>query len=457
MKKYLALFFLLLVQGCASYSGKKEAFHKHFNVGDFETASKIMYATKNDPKDTKAEAKTSEADCEQLPADYADLGRMKFFIGLNSGTAALYSQNYVLSDTMFGIASDAIDQKETDGYSPKYYEKVMLNTYRAVALLQGGDINNAKVEFNRADSSQRQAAQENKKEINELREEAEAKYAQNLGAAGSVLAQQYTEFNDFEPYADFVNPYTSYMKGLFLALYGSKSDRENAILDLKRVKGMSPKNKYVKADIQMAQNLANGKALPPTVWVIYENGLISEVEKQHFAIPFIINDRIKLAHMALPKLVPQAEAYPNLVVVSNKQKIATESVVDMDRVMKTEFKNRYPAEVMKAVVWMTVNLLAQEAAQQAFGNDNQLMGNIAALAIGAASNPVETRTWSSLPKNIQIARFSMPKNRKIQIFNNSGQPLSEEIKLDKKIKQALVIVRVPSVGAKPAISVTKLK
>ena len=448
MKKYLVIAFMLFLEGCASYSHKKDVFHQQFNVGNFEAASTVMYSSTSKEKAANTESE------KQM----SDLGDMKFFIGLNSGTAAMYSQDYALSDVMFDIASDSIAKEETDGYSPKYYEKVMLHTYRALALLQSGDIDNARVEFNRADASQGEAAQENKKEISKLKKEAaEEKFTGSMEAANKVLGKEFKEFDNFKPYADFVNPYTTYMNGLFLSLHGSRSDIENGILNLKRAKSMSPNNKFIKSDIQMAENLANSKKSPATVWVVYENGLIAEIEKQHFAIPFVINHRVKLAHMALPKMVPLTSAYPSIQIASNNKKISTQNIVDMDRVMKTELKNRYPAEVTKAVIWTTLNLIAQEVTQQAIGDDNKLMGDIAALAIGSASNPVETRTWSSLPKDIQIARFAMPKDRKFKIFDNTGKEISQEIKIDNDIKQALVVVRIPTLNAKPGISVTKLK
>ena len=158
MKKYLVIVFMLFLEGCASYSQKKDAFHHQFNIGNFEAASKVMYSTTPKEKNANTESEEQTSEGKILPSDFSDLGNMKFFIGLNSGTAAMYSQDYALSDAMFGVASDSIAKEETDGYSPKYYEKVMLHTYRALSLLQAGDIDNARVEFNRADSSQAEAA-----------------------------------------------------------------------------------------------------------------------------------------------------------------------------------------------------------------------------------------------------------------------------------------------------------
>ena len=189
-----------------------------------------MYSSTAKEKATNTESEKQMSEGKPLPSDFSDLGNMKFFIGLNSGTAAMYSQDYALSDVMFDIASDSIAKEETDGYSPKYYEKVMLHTYRALAVLQSGDIDNARVEFNRADASQGEAAQENKKEISKLKKEAaEEKFTGSMEAANKVLGEEFKEFDNFKPYADFVNPYTTYMNGLFLSLHGSRSDIANGI------------------------------------------------------------------------------------------------------------------------------------------------------------------------------------------------------------------------------------
>ena len=45
MKKYLVIAFILFLEGCASYSHKKDAFHQQFNVGNFEAASTVMYSS----------------------------------------------------------------------------------------------------------------------------------------------------------------------------------------------------------------------------------------------------------------------------------------------------------------------------------------------------------------------------------------------------------------------------
>jgi hypothetical protein len=62
----------------------------------------------------------------------------------------------------------------------------------------------------------------------------------------------------------------------------------------------------------------------------------------------------------------------------------------------------------------------------------------------------DTRTWTTLPKDFQVARVNMPTNRIINIkYGNNEQ----NIKIDKTAKNAIVYVRIPTAIAKPSILV----
>lgn len=445
MKKvFLCITIPILLSGCvSSYSMRKTAFENEFNQGNFSQASVSLIT--EEERNNKA---------------YKD----EFFMGINAGLASLYCQDYQNSAEFLDVSERAVDEDNTDGYPVKYYEKIMINTYKALAFWQSGDLDNAKVEFNRAYNRQAQAVEENKKQISKLQEEMAEKEAERESVKKSIVSAQkdiderYPEFKAFKAYSDFANPYTSYISGLFLATSGnSKSDREDAVNYLKRVSKMSPNNKYVKQDVKMAEQIANGKKAPSAVWVVYENGLNPTVSKETFTIPFYLGSGVKVAQMSLPKLNPQNTVFENLEVTTGKKTVKTQTVADMDRVILTEFKQRFPWEVTKAVTWMTVNLIAQEASQKALKDQDPLVKALAAVAISQISNPVEIRSWTTLPKDIQIARLDMPKNKSITIKNALGTPIAENLDLGKDTKQALVYVRIPTAQAVPSISVTKIK
>ena len=441
----LTLFFVITLTNCSGYQAKKSEFHEQFNLGYYTAAARVMLPSFNQ---------------DASKDDFAD---EKFLFSLNAGTAFLFSHEYDLSTRFLDISEAFMLNGETSGYDIKYYDKIMLSTYKALAYLHAGDLDNAKLEFNRAYSYQAEAVEENKKAISKSQEKIREQGAKkSLASANSIINKQYNDFDNFKAYKDFTNPYTTYISGLFfLNADGiSKSDRENGLNYLKRVQGMAPHNKFIKMDIASGEKSVRGQNPPPTVWVIYENGLVADVAKSTYTIPFYIPSGVKIAQINLPKLVPLSAAYSELLISDGKNYTSTEPLADMDRVIKTEFQQRFPMEVTKAIIWMTANLLAQEAAQQAIGtkkDHEQLLGALAAMAISQASNPVDTRTWTSLPKSVHIARINMPQNRTVKIYTNSHHQLSNDIVFDKDVKYALIHVRVPMVGAIPSIGITKFR
>jgi hypothetical protein len=71
----------------------------------------------------------------------------------------------------------------------------------------------------------------------------------------------YTNLDNLKAYADYVNPFTVYLDGLyFMADAADASDLERARKSFERVVGFDPDNNYVKQDLAMVDDLINGKA-----------------------------------------------------------------------------------------------------------------------------------------------------------------------------------------------------
>ena len=69
--------------------------------------------------------------------------------------------------------------------------------------------------------------------------------------------------------------------------------------------------------------------------------------------------------------------------------------------------------------------------------------------------PFDTRSWASLPKEVQMARLDMPQNRKLNL-SVDGMNLAPVV-IPQNIRQAIVVVRIPSKNATPSVLVNKLK
>ena len=237
---------------------------------------------------------------------------------------------------------------------------------------------------------------------------------------------------------------------------------------MNRVNGMVS-NEYVKADIKMAEDLANGKDIGSNVWVVYEEGLAPEIKEKVIKFPFPTKSGMKMVNFSLPEFVSKAHSYRNLTVDTSDGKYVTQPLVDMERVIKTEYQRRYPAEVAKGIVYLIASIAAQEIASQAitkssFGKKldkkmakhggllgdlgkNKLGSKAVASAASVAiaeviSNKIDTTAWSSLPKEIQIAKLKMPKDRNVKIIT-AGALKTAKLKIDDKINNAIIYIRSP--------------
>lgn len=390
--------------------------------------------------------------------------KMPYLPALDTAYSLMAAAKHVESDTFFGLAQNDVNNENTDGYNPKYYEKIMLNTYSGLNLWQNHDFNNARVEFNRAYSNQQSAIRENRKSIAEAEDEIKQKNMQKTLQNLSVQAGSlYSGFKNLEAYKDFANPYASYMSGLYLVLNGrTSSDVENGINYLKRVHSMMPENSFVEQDLQLAEKVAEGKKFTRRVWIVYEQGLSPRIVREKFTVPFYFGSGVKIAAMALPKLVPRDDAYPKMeIVVGTKNKnvsVTSQQIASVDDIMAAEYKERMPAEIAKAIIWMAVNLAVQEGLQS-IGDDSSMvrvLGVVSSLFVSQVVNPVQTETWKTLPKTIEIASFDLPRNAEFNM-KVGEKIIADKVSIKNDTKYAVVYVRMPTKYAKPSIIVSEFK
>ena len=346
-------------------------------------------------------------------------------------------------------------------YEQTHYDGIMANTYKAMNFMFSGDLADARVEWNRVDDRQRRAAESFAKKIEKLNKEltkkaAEQKEAkkqteQSLLAAQKLVKAQGIDFSEWQAYHDYVNPFSTYMHGLFFMVNArGNSDINRAYESLRRVEGMTD-NQTVKADMALANNLRLGKQslknVEPTVWVVFENGLGPKKEEVRIDLPvYIASNNVKYTGMALPKLVKRKQAYPALDIDGTKTTVLSE----MDRVVQAEFKAEFPyilsREVFRAV-WKTV-------AQKQMNDESEMAGLIASIA-QAATTSADLRLWNSLPKDFQLARINKPKDNELTITGvGMAEPLN--VKLDPKSQFSIVYIRAVSPNVSPAIDVMNI-
>ena len=401
---------------------------------------------------------------------------------LEQGAVLRGAGKYQDSNTAFDTAQEKIDQISQEAkvklgheagallsnlanlpYTGRAYDGIMLNTYRALNYLQLGESDKARVELTRAYQRQQDAVEDNKRRIEKVQEEA----AKSKDKATMDKAQQDPGFQSqvqgtcadldrLKPYANYVNPFTVYLDGLFfMANAADASDLERAHKSLERVAGFADGNDYVKQDLFDLDNLMKGKPLTPTTYVIFETGCAPLRGQIRIDIPIIVT-KVSYVGAAFPTLKLQGNCVPGLTVTANGTSQTTSLVASMDSVIGLDFKNEMPIVITKTIAAIVTKAVAaygvNEAASQK-GDFTALVSQIATAGYQMAVNTADTRTWTTLPKEFQLCRLPTPPDRKLEL-----EPAGGGQKIPVTIADGTInIVYVKSITATSPLLVTQMK
>lgn len=377
------------------------------------------------------------------------------------------------------LMGEAIFNRSFMNYEPTSSDTILLNMYKGYSYWALGEKDKARVEFNRTLERQRRAVEKYKEEIaalqKEKKEQAQKQQQKKSSntirqsnqqedspqldmlrvqeAGFSAVRRSMPELSQWKGYEDFVNPYATYMSGLFFCINGEvQSDFDKCQTMLKRVDGMLGSNRYVAQDVKMANayslGFASSKYRQPTVWIIFENGLAPELSEKRFSIPlFLVNyhSKVSFVSFVIPALEQRSAAMRHLLVTADGRNYRSEMLTDMDAVFQAEYKAQLPFTLTKAVASTATKAFTQYLVAESGGP----LAGLAAGIVTTAFNTADTRSWLSLPKNVQLVRLDKPTSGKLQLRLPDGTLLST-VKLPDS-DHALVHVRIPTRGAKPYV------
>lgn len=327
-----------------------------------------------------------------------------------------------------------------DSYRGNIYETIMLNIYKGLNFMSVGDFKNARVEFNRALDRQRRAKDTFKKEIDKkiisLKKQDEnlTKIALDSKSVKTVT-DVYDKgiFLNFKAYPDFVNPFATYMSALFFI---ADKDYKKARDLLKENIAMDPNNQVFKDDFILVSNLLRNKNLKTNyIWVVYENGKSIRKNEMRIDVPlFIVSENVPYIGIVFPVLEEQNSSYTFLKIKNKK----TNSVSDMDRVIKTEFKTKLPLIITKSLIRTTLKTITTYSAMQ----ENEFLGYGFAV-FNVLTNKTDVRGWVSLPKNFQVARINND-GKNLDIISPDGKVI-KNLSIPKG-KNAIIYINSPIEG-----------
>jgi len=456
---------VLVVGGCATYNQKSVGMVDCYLRGDYPTAAAeasamVEKGEKQDRLLLRLEQGSALRAAGQLQAsnqalDVAD---------------ALFAEFDEKAKIRVGReAFAAVTNLSLIDYEGYGYDRIMMNVYKALNYMEMGQMDSARIELRRVGVAQQKSAQRYAAKI----ENAERARKQKDPSVGfdvdrtmddpkfqKELESHYADLPDLEAHAVYVNPFAEYLQGLFFLYAGDAEDREVGRTALRNAAGMI-NNPYVKQEAVRAEQVASTGRIQPMTYVIFETGLAPMRDQFRITLYMVINGRLVDFHAAFPFLRRQEGAIPYMSVQAGGAEHRTVTVADMDRIIGQEFKNELPAVVTRTLIASSVKAAASYAAREAArrrdgrGGWAEAVANIGTVLYQEVMNQADLRTWRTLPKQIQVASFPTPPDRKITLSMAGGPPFATVELIPATVN--VVCVTCPSPMARPAIHQFKLK
>lgn len=414
--------------GCRTYATKTESYRQNWRAGQVEQAAKAF--------SDRAENRSQ--------------GRDAVIWRLEQGTALRAAGRYQESNRAFEIAEARMSEYEARArvrvateamstvttpanlpYEGRAYDKIMAATYRALNHLALDQQDQARPALLRAHQYQQDAVAENARRIERAQQEA----AQRGHAAAIDNTRQHPQFqqrldslyapsNALQPYAEYVNPFTVWLDGIFfLAQARDLSDLERARVSLQRALAFNPNHPALLADLDACERRLRGEPLPPVTYVILENGQAPVRQQVRIDIPIVFAN-VSYLGTAWPVLQPQSGQLPSLAIDAHSTRHTSVAIASIDRIVARDFEDEKPAIVTRTLVSTLAKGTAAFVANQAASQQDEGLGalvRLATLAYQASVNIADTRTWTTLPKEFQIARFPTPPDRRLDLVS-AGHP-----------------------------------
>ena len=316
-------------------------------------------------------------------------------------------------------------------YQAPAYEKLMINTLNMVNYLTRGDLNGARVEARRLAVMQQFVT------------EHEAKGAA-VGAPGSYLAgftfekshepgealRFYDEALQFGSYASLVEPVgrlakldayrTDRIKKLLASSSGASAAASDAPDDSAEVLvvvgfGRVPAKRAERIPIGLALTLASSDLSPN-----------SRAQANRFAAQGLVT---WINFPTLPKPTKQY-ALPTFTV--DQRPMPIEGLVAVDAEAVDAWRATKGKMIASAITRLITRVVAGEVARQATGGGTLgLLASLGTQITMTATDTPDTRSWSTLPARIAVARVRMPAGQHVIDVAVSGEHKTQTLTLSK--------------------------
>ncbi len=328
------------------------------------------------------------------------------------------------------------------GYQLPPYEQSMMHGYQALNYAFMQNLEAALVEVRRANLVQEAALASYESELLAAKNNLEYVDWQQIDKAISPLNSRIGDVKN-----GFQNAYTFYLSGI---LYEASGQANDAYIDYKKALEIFPNNQYLQRDVLrlgsalgMDTDLAIFKqrfdhdnvSIKPNegqVVVIYEQGLIDAKRSHPVNIPlWTSHNDMRFFNFALPTynqaLLTKLPLSVNFVSHDGqtKQQFQSQEIVRLQALVAKQLKDEMPTIIAR----QALRVIAKEQLRQKMSREAGDVGNILAGLYGLASEHADTRSWLTLPANVQMIRTILPAGEHTLEFGQTSNIGSAEIKV----------------------------
>ena len=337
-------------------------------------------------------------------------------------------------------------------YHVPYYEQSMLHSYQALNYVFQNDLSGALVEIRRANLVQEQALNAYDSEIIQAKSKLNNS-GLSIESLGSYYPSMTTAIGKVKN--GFQNAYTFYLSGI---LYEINSDFNDAYIDYKRAIEIYPENRYLQQDVLrlatklgMQDDLLNfekrfGKYQTDEsenkgqVVILIEQDIVNSKQDVGLNLPVgRSNNGLKFFSFSLPVYQGTLPKHSKLNVNQAGQNYPSNEIVRIQSLAAKDLQDQLPSLLTRQVV----RVVAKEKMRQKLSREAGDIGNILASIYNIASERADTRSWSTLPDQVDIVRMNLPSGKQTLKVEINGQQKNIEINV---LPNRVTLINLATIG-----------
>jgi hypothetical protein len=394
---------------CAGFAQKNAEVYRHLAHGNPQLALQALEKAGYGNYRDKILYELDKGMLLRLTGDYA---------GSNELFESAKQKMQRLSATSVTENLAAVTINETGrSYAGQPYEQLLLYAYKTLNYLALGEINSARVEVLQADVKMRQWT-------------AAAEW-QGIDASVFMRYLSGIVFELTEEWSDALIAYRQAFEILQKNNLQAPVYLQQDLLRLTQRLGLTDEYRRYREFFPAAADFDIKKVQEQCeVILIFHQGLVSRLYEQSITnFSPHIHQHIRIAVPVYPFTTPPI-SHAQLRIADQSQ--TTDILQNVDQLARNNIELRTPGIIARAMV----RVVAKKAAAKSAGEQDAFAGLLVDLT-GILVEQADTRSWTSLPATIQIARVRVPAGEyRVQVITGGTENIGSDFKFERMISLA---------------------